>query len=70
LNRKAGTATGFNYSRAVKLSGIVWTTDNLDTWLSNPQAFIPGTKMEFEGIPDRKVREELIVILKSKTTLP
>ncbi|MFC1602248.1 c-type cytochrome [Pseudomonadota bacterium] len=70
LNRKAGTAEGFNYSRAVKTSGIVWTVENLDTWLTNPQAFIPGTKMEFEGIPDPEVRAELIAILKLKTVLP
>ncbi len=70
LNRKAGTITGFNYSRAVKTSGIVWTVENLDAWITNPQLFIPGTKMEFEGIPDQTVRDELIVILKSKTALP
>ena len=67
-NRKAGTAKGFvRYSSALKLSGVVWTEETLDTWLKNPQEFIPGTKMKFEGIRDPKVREKLIAILKEKT---
>ena len=70
LNRKAGTAIGFSYSPAVKSSGVVWTAENLDAWLTNPQAFIPGTKMKFEGIPNQKAREELIAILRVKTALP
>jgi len=69
FGRQAGTIIDFNYSDAVRSSGVVWSAENLDAWLTNPQLFIPGTKMEFEGIPDRSVREELIVILKSKTTI-
>src|SRR5262249_48605332 len=40
--RKAGAVKDFNYSPAVKRSGIVWSADTLDRWLTNPQALIPG----------------------------
>src|SRR5512134_3523809 len=42
VGRTAGTVPDFNYSKAVKGSGLVWTEQALDQWLTNPQAFIPG----------------------------
>jgi len=68
FGRKAGSVEGFNYSSAVKESGIVWNRENLDRRLTNPQAFIQGTKMEFEGIADPKIRDELLAILEKETT--
>src|ERR1700754_983776 len=41
---KAGAIAGYTYSPALKNSGIVWNDETLDTWLTNPQAFIPGSK--------------------------
>ena len=47
-------------------SGITWTEDRLDAFLSAPQAVVPGTKMTFMGLrsPDR--RAALIAYLKSR----
>jgi cytochrome c len=64
VGRKAGTAEGFNYSDAVKNSGITWTEDNLEKWLENPKAFIPGNKMAFPGLPKKEDRDNVIAYLK------
>jgi len=47
VGRTAGTVPGYNYSPALKASGIVWDKTTLDRWLTNPSALVPGTKMFF-----------------------
>lgn len=64
FGRRAGTAPGYDYSPALKASGLVWTAQNLDKWLSNPEALVPGQKMGF-SVPDAEERAELINYLKS-----
>ncbi len=47
VGRKAGS-TGYSYTPAMKAagaSGKVWTKDELDTFLTDPQASVPGTAM-------------------------
>ena len=58
---------GFGYSAALKDKGGTWTYEALDAWLTNPQAFAPGTTMAFPGIPDAKKRADMIAFLRSKT---
>src|SRR5215510_4447458 len=41
---KAGSVAGYDYSDALKNSGIVWNGETLDPWLANPQALVPGAK--------------------------
>ena len=53
LNRPAGSTPDYKYSKAhIKAveSGLVWTEENLDIYLTNPKAFIPGNRMAFAGI--------------------
>ena len=50
--RKAGAVEGFNYSDANKASGITWNEANFITYITNPQAMVPGTRMAFGGIKD------------------
>jgi cytochrome c len=50
--RKAGTYEGFNYSDAIKGSGITWNKDKFAVWVSGPQALVPGTRMAFAGDKD------------------
>ena len=62
--RKAGTLQDFiRYSDALKQSGVVWTEDSLDKWLTNPASFIPGNQMTFAGINSVKARRDLIAYL-------
>jgi len=66
IGRIAGTVPDFSYSEAVKSSGVVWTDETLDKWLTNPQAFIPGQRMNFK-VADPADRADLIAYLKTLT---
>ncbi len=44
VGRKAASTT-FNYSPALKASGLTWTRANLDRYLSGPSRMVPGTRM-------------------------
>ncbi|AJP71601.1 c-type cytochrome [Sphingomonas hengshuiensis] len=61
----AAQKPGFAYSPALKAAGLVWDDATLDKWLQKPQAFVPGTKMVFAGVPDAAKRAELIAYLKT-----
>lgn len=65
VGRKAGTVPGYDYSPDLKTSGIVWTEENLDKWLTGPQAMVPETKMFFD-VPDAQDRADIIAFLKEK----
>lgn len=47
VGRAAGAVKGYAYSPALKASGIVWSPEMLDRWLSGPQKLVPGAKMYF-----------------------
>lgn len=63
VGRKAGSYPGYNYSDANKNSGITWTPDELDKYLTNPQAVVPHTKMIFPGLKDEQQRKNVIAFL-------
>src|ERR1700733_13806964 len=47
VGRKAGTAPGFQYSQAMKGSGIRWSPQELNAFLTDVTAKVPGTLMPF-----------------------
>jgi cytochrome c len=63
VGRKAGTYPGYAYSPANKDSGIVWTPEELDKYLTNPQEVVPHTKMIFPGLKDAQKRKDVIAFL-------
>ena len=63
IGRRAGTVPGFDYSRAMKDSKIVWNERTLDRFLANPLKAVPGTSMGYAGIPDAAERRDLIAYL-------
>jgi len=65
LGRVAGSVPGYAYSPALKNSHIVWDTDTLDRWLTNPQALVPGVKMFF-AMPNARDRADVIAYLKEQ----
>ncbi len=60
---KAAEVPGFDFSDAMKASGLTWDTATLDKWLSDPQALVPGTKMTFLGVKDPKDRTDIIAYI-------
>jgi cytochrome c len=65
VGRKAASVEGYNYSDALKKSGITWDEAALDKWLQGPSKDVPGTKMIFAGITDEGDRANLIEYLKT-----
>ena len=62
VGRHAGVVPGYSYSPALKGSGLVWTPSNLDRWLTNPQALVPGARMFF-SMRDAQSRADVIAYL-------
>lgn len=60
LGRAAAAVKGYDYSEAMRESGIVWTAETLDRFLANPLAMVPGSTMGFAGIADTTERENLV----------
>ena len=60
----------YRYSSAMKRSNIVWDRKNLDAFLEDPQAFIPGNRMPFDGVKDKSDRDDLLEYLKQATKIP
>lgn len=66
----AGSRPGFKYSTAMKEAGekgLVWNGENLDKFLENPKAMVPGTKMIFPGLKNAQDRADVIAYLKTQT---
>ena len=64
VGRKAAALPGFNYSDALKASGIVWTPANIDRFVQSPTKMVPGTAMR-AIVPNAGDRADLIAYLAS-----
>jgi len=53
----------FGYSAALARKGGVWTSEELDQFLADPDAFLPGTSKTLTGIPDAAKRHAAIALL-------
>jgi cytochrome c len=65
VGRRAGSVADYNYSPALKNSGITWDEAQLNRWLVNPSAMVPGTKMFFK-LDDAQMRADIIAYLKTQ----
>ena len=65
FGRTAGSVPDYAYSPALKKSGIVWSEETLDRWLTDPSALVPGTKM-FYRLKSPQDRADVIEYLKEK----
>ena len=65
VGRKAASVENFNYSEAMKKFDHTWDAETLDTYLADPRATVPGTKMIFPGIKDEKERQDVIAYLET-----
>ena len=65
VGKPAGQVAGFAYSDALKASGIIWTAAELDGYIADPVAKIPGTTMVAGAIADAAKRQAVIAYLES-----
>jgi cytochrome c len=65
FGRPAGSVEGFNYSDAMKNSGITWDEATFKEYITDPKKRIPGNKMVFPGIKDELDRDDLAAYVAS-----
>ena len=69
-DKKGEGRNGFNFSAAMKAKGGTWTIDDLNQFIANPKAFVPGTVMGFAGIPKDSERADVLAYLNSLSDSP
>jgi cytochrome c len=64
VGRPAGSVPGFAYSQAFKtiLQGVVWDRNTLNVWITDSQAWVPGSMM-FVKQPNAEIRQKIITYL-------
>ncbi|MDZ5435191.1 cytochrome c family protein [Pseudomonas fluorescens] len=65
FGRVAGSTTDYQYSDAMKSSGIVWTRDKLAAYIEDPKAVVSGTRMIFWGISDQEKIDDVLAYLET-----
>ncbi|WP_143271526.1 c-type cytochrome [Bradyrhizobium mercantei] len=65
LGRKAGSLPGFQYSEAMKTSGVIWDETTLSAFIRDPQAEVPGTLMAFPGYQNPLDAKDVVDYLKT-----
>lgn len=70
VNRAVASIANFKYSDAMKAKGGAWTPKDLDAYLANPKAAVPGNKMTFAGLPQEPDRINVIAYLAQNSATP
>ena len=60
----------FSYSAALASVGGSWGYEELNAWIAKPKAYIPGTKMTFNGLKELEDRANLIAYLRTLSDSP
>lgn len=67
MGSTAGQTPGFNFSPALRDSGVVWDDESLAAFLADPRGFIRGNRMGFRGIRDEQDLADVIAYLHEAT---
>ncbi|MES2961938.1 MAG: cytochrome c family protein [Pseudomonadota bacterium] len=59
-------ATAFSYSDAMKTKGGAWDAESINTFVTKPKDFVPGTKMAFPGLKKPQDRADVILFLEKQ----
>jgi len=66
FGRKAGSVADFSgYSDPMKQSGILWSAEKVDAYITAPKKVVPAGKMKYDGLADAVARADLIAYLMS-----
>ena len=63
VGRKAASIADATYSDSLKASGITWTPDRLDAYITAPKKLVPGGKMKYDGLASAAERADLLAYL-------
>jgi len=59
-------STAFAYSDAMKAKGGAWDSESINTFVTKPKDFVPGTKMAFPGLKKPQDRADVILFLEKQ----
>jgi len=65
VGQKAAIVPGYDFSDAMKKSGVTWDEKTLAEYLRGPRAMIPGVKMTFVGLQRDQDIANVIAYLKT-----
>jgi cytochrome c len=65
IGRVAGSTSDYQYSDAMKSSGVVWTREKLAAYIEDPKSVVSGTRMIFWGISDQEKIDDLLAYLQT-----
>jgi len=63
VGREIGKVADFSYSSGMSSKGGNWDPATLNTFITKPKDFVPGTKMSFSGLKKETDRANLIAYL-------
>lgn len=66
VGRPAASIEGFEYSDAMRRSGIVWHAPEIDRFIADPQTSMPGTAMHYVGLRAARDRSDVIAYLREQ----
>ena len=70
VGRKVASIEGFSYSDALKAKGGNWTFEDINKFITSPQAAVPGTKMGFAGEGSAEKRADIVDYLHTLSDNP
>ncbi|MFP3517716.1 cytochrome c family protein [Pseudomonas sp. SIMBA_077] len=65
IGRHAGSLPNYQYSQAMKDSGVVWTPERLAAYIEAPKKVVKGTRMIFWGISDPEKIANLLAYIET-----
>lgn len=70
LGEPIGKGKGFAFSPALSGKGGNWDWHSLNSWLTSPRTFAPGTKMTFAGLGNPQERADVMAYINSQSDSP
>ena len=70
VGRPVASVANFDYSDGLKKKGGNWTLADINAFITNPKAYVPGTKMGFAGEENAEKRADIVDYLHTLSDSP